>query len=196
MTSGVPNQFFATNKENQLLMMNNNAFNQKRNSMNEAERRRQLRKAPVQLDSQQRPIRSANASPSAAHQFVANQLGQANYNQLTNADRLAVGNLLTQNQQRPGTSGGILTQPRTQKSSPNTSKGAIRPKTTAKVEPYSQTTSATTASTTNNNRGTPAQTKSLGEESIQRILKKGGVKKPQSRPSSGNKKKQSPDADQ
>lgn len=95
MTSGVPNQFFATNKENQLLMMNNNAFNQKRNSMNEAERRRQLRKAPVQLDSQQRPIRSANASPSTAHQFVANQLGQANYNQLTNAERLAVGNLLT-----------------------------------------------------------------------------------------------------
>ena len=116
-----------------------------------------------------------------------NQLGQVNYSQLSNAEKLAVGNLLTQSQQRPGTSGGL--HARTQKSSPNTSKGAIRPKTTAKAEPYSQTTQATTASTSNHNRGTPAQTKSLGEDSIQRILKKGGMVKKQ-RPQSGNKKRQ------
>ena len=134
MPSGVPSQLFATNKENQLLMMNNNVFNQKRNSMNEADRRRQLRKGPPP-ESQQRPVRSANASPSTAHQYIVNQLGQVNYSQLSNAEKLAVGNLLTQSQQRPGTSGGV--HARTQKSSPNTSKGAIRPKTTAKAEPYS-----------------------------------------------------------
>lgn len=47
-------------------MMNNNVFNQKRNSMNEADRRRQMRKGPP-AEAQQRPVRSANASPSTAH---------------------------------------------------------------------------------------------------------------------------------
>lgn len=87
---------------------------------------------------------------------------------------------------RPGT-GNLIgqTTSKTTKNSPNNSKIMNRPKTSNKAEPNNyQSSSATTAST--NNR--TAQTKSLGEESAKKMLKKAKPKS-SSRPSSGTKKR-------
>lgn len=55
--------------------MLNNVFSQKRNSMTEAERRRQVNlKKQAQMESDKRAIRSANSSPTTNHQFIMNSL--------------------------------------------------------------------------------------------------------------------------
>lgn len=86
-------------------------------------------------------------------------------------------------QARPGTSGGIIGNMGSKKTSPTQSKSNIRPQTSSKQDP--QVAQNSTTASTNNRSG---QTKSLGEESVQRLLKKAKAKS-SSRPTSGNKKR-------
>lgn len=162
--------------------------------MNEADRRRLSSKGKPFEQDLSRPTRSANASPVSIGQINIFKMGEKEQNEEDgqtkqnkyNSMRPATGHQVGKNHYKLLKNSG----------SPDlTSVGekiSQRPKTSSKLESNGGSSiqhkqqATTTASTTT--KRTTEQTKSLGEDSVKRIIKKSKTKS-NSRPSSANKKK-------